>query len=339
MVEGSSEFVFVGSADGMLRAFRTDIGQNALTPAGSVRCSALSFLALGRRREDGSVWVFVSGKFSVQAFVYAPKTGTFCQVAVARTAGSGTHLTTIRDDPGAPRYQSVFIAHYHQHAISAFRFCEQGGFGEEVVIEPGRHAHQVRERGAFLYVPCLGSNYIAQYRIVHEPDARAPRLVALTPSFIQVPGGPRHMALHPHKPKALVVCELESRLELLEIDRAGGLCWIQEASTFTHPDGGAHWSSDVAIRPDGAFAYAINRDPPELLCFSLSEDGHPSRASVLPLSAPVRSFSIAPDGSRLQVGGEDGFLYTISTAGEMRVLSSLSGLGAIRHAEWWSSGE
>jgi 6-phosphogluconolactonase (cycloisomerase 2 family) len=141
------------------------------------------------------------------------------------------------------------------------------------------------------------------------------------------------MAFLPNIPKVLVLCELASRLEVLEIGSDGRLERQEQASIFTHTDGGAHWSSDVAVRPDGAFAYAINRDPPEIVAFALSTGGFPQRRAALALSAPVRSFAMAPDGSYLQVGGEDGVLHSISVGRQLKESSSLSGLGPIRHAE------
>lgn len=330
---GTSECVFVGSKDGALRAYRITPGHDSLVPAGCYNCGDLSFFALGRRIEDGSVWVFVSGNFSLRALIYCPSRETFREVAETRTSGSGTHLTTNPGDPDLATYQTLFVAHYHQNVVSAFRYCEQDGFSDEALTEPGKHAHQTRVRGAFLYVPCLGSNHIAQYRIVPEPGLVAPRLLPLEPPCAFAPGGPRHMAFFPRQPKALLLCELESRLELFDIGADGELGLHEDASLFLHSDGGAHWSSDVAICPDGKFAYALNRDPPELVCLALAQDGRARRKSALALSAPVRSFGMAPDGSYLYAGGEDGLLHTISISAEMSVRSTLSGLGPIRHAE------
>lgn len=335
----SSQFVFVGSADGRLCAFRRCAEDATLLPAGSYNAGNLSFFALGRQTSECEIWVFVSGKLSVTALLYSPSTLTFRKIADAPTAGSGTHVAATAEDPEAPTRHTVLLAHYHEHAFSTFRFCERAGFSEESVIRPGKHPHQAKVRGPLVYVPCLGSNSIAQYRIVweHRPSSPlskgAPSLFPLCPPSVSVPGGPRHMAFLPHTPAVFVLCELESRLELLEIGDDGGLCRIEGSAVFTHPDSGGHWSSDVAVQPDGALAYAVNRDPPEIVSFALTEGSAPRRVGRLALTAPVRSFAMAPDGSHLQVGGEDGVLNMVSISGEMSECSSVSGLGDIRHTE------
>lgn len=333
MAASNSEVVFVGSSDGNLRAFRCNADEGTFATAGSYKSSDLSFFALGQKTRDGSIWVFVSGKGSVAALLYSPSTEDFQKIAETSTAGSGTHLAAVASDAEAPNCHNVFLAHYHEHALSAFRFCEREGFGEELVIQPGQHPHQAKVRGSCLYVPCLGSNHIAQYKFEWDEHDGAPRLLPLRPLCTFVPGGPRHMAFLPHGPKALVLCELESRLESFEIGVNGALRWLEEASVFTHPDAGAHWSSDVGVRADGAFVYAINRDPPELVSFALTEGSVPRRKSAVSLSAPVRSFGMAQNGEYMLVGGEDGVLYMVSTVGDMRARASLSDLGAIRHAE------
>lgn len=337
MNKGDTQYIFVGSADGLLRAFRNEEGHDALTPAGVQETRALSFFALGRRREDGSRWVFVSGRESLQVLVYSPEEETFRVIDEVSTAGSGTHLMAQGDNADGPENYTLFLSHYHQHRVSLFRFSERLGFGPEVSIEPGKNAHQCRVRGSHLYIPCLGSHHIAQYRIVWQnedmlADGSYPQLLPLEP-FPRVPGGPRHMTFLPGRERALVLCELESRLELFDIESDGRLTRVAAASTFTHPDQGAHWSSDVAARPDGAFSYAVNRDPPELVTFSMEASGEMRRAGSLELTAPVRSLGMDPDGAHLRVGGEDGLLHTIAISDEVSVRASIGGFGAIRHVE------
>lgn len=337
MTQSLSQFVFVGSADGVLRAFRAQDEPTGLVPAGFHQCRALSFFAVGGQSLDGSLWIFVCGRESLEAFVYSPVSETFRKVAEATTAGSGTHLTVLRDEFDGSESYTLFLSHYHQHCLSAFRFREGRGFSRQAVTQPGKNVHQSRARGELLYVPCLGSNHIAQYRMMNAADGDSmddgvPELLPLEP-FPFVPGGPRHMAFLPHTAKALVLAELESRLELLELESDGRLRRREAASTPTHADGGPHWSSDIGVSPGGAFAYAINRDPPELVIFSVSLGGDLRRTNSIALTAPVRSFGMAPDGSHLQAGGEDGKLHWISLTGEARISSTLSDLGAIRHAE------
>ncbi len=75
--------------------------------------------------------------------------------------------------------------------------------------------------GRFLFVPCLGSDHVAVYRI----DAETGRLTPNEPATVALArkAGPRHLAFHPNGRFAYVINELDSTLTRFAYDPARGL--------------------------------------------------------------------------------------------------------------------
>ncbi len=320
----SKSFLLTGSAEGAVRALRLEDGGKVIEPAGNYEGERLSFLALGARLTSGELRVFTSHKGSLSALVFDPSRGTFTKTHTTPTAGSGTFVT-VADSPSAPA--TIFVAHYHEHCVSCFSFDEESGFGAETVLQPGHNPHQTKLIGGALFVPCLGSDALAVYR----PGDGAFGFESERPQRIAVPGGPRHLAFTRDERDVFVLCELSSRIECLSADDEGTIRRRPEWSTVTHPDGGGHWSSDIALSPDEQRLFALNRDPSELVSFKLSEGAAPVRSGCLSLTAPIRSFSMDPCGSALHLGGEDGILHAVSIEGAPLRLGRYEGLGSLRH--------
>jgi 6-phosphogluconolactonase len=315
--------VFVGAAAGRVSAFAQD------REDGSLRALQTSELAGGI---DFMCWgpdqrtLFVSRSDSVAAYDYDSTHARFSWRAEARTGRKGTHVTL---DPSG---HFVFVAHYHDGALSFASYTAASGFGAVQCFEPGENAHQVRVHadGRHVYVPCLGSDHVAQYNL--DPDRETLR-PALTPS-VPAPGGPRHMEFHPRGDMAYVLTEKSSQLHVFDIEpRSGSLLPRPADSIFTAADGRYHWSSDVQVSGDGRFLYAVNRDPSELVRFQVQPRGGLARTGAEPLAGAVRSFALDPEGEYLQIGGEDGTLrtYRINPADGGLILSgSQPDLGKIR---------
>src|SRR5690606_37794639 len=141
--------------------------------------------------------------------------------------------------------------------------------------------HQTRVSTDSLFIPCLGSDHIAVYPL--GTDSPPEGLQSVEPKLIEVPGGPRHLVLHPEGRLVFVLCELSSRVEVLSIDEGGTIERRAELGAFTHVDRGSHWSSDLAFSPELDRLFAVNRDPPELVTFSLVEGRAPETVHRLSL--------------------------------------------------------
>jgi 6-phosphogluconolactonase len=315
-------YVFAGSTNGMLRAFRMDPSDGSLTAAGSVQTpDGLDFVALA---PDDRTF-FVSRDDAVVAYVYDRASQSFTAGSQSSTAGRGTFVAV------APSGQSVFVAHYTEGALSVLPFASSSGFGALTTLTPGENAHQVRiaPSGRHVYVPCLGSDHIARY----ELDTTLGTLSPAQPPTVSALGGPRHMDFHPLAPIVYVLTEVSSQLHVYDLDaQMGALSLRPGDSVYTAEDEEYHWSSDVHVTPDGRFLYATNRDPSEIVIFAIAAGGSLERLGAEPLDGVVRAFAMDPAGRYLQVGDEDGQLLAFridTTSGALSRSASTSNLGNV----------
>ncbi len=313
-------YVFVGSTDGMLRVFTMDTSDGSLTPAGSLDTgNGLDFIAVGP--DDRTV--FVSFDDSVSAFTYDPTAKSLTLKDSQSTFGAGTHVAV--DPTGG----FVFVAHYNEGALSFLPYSAQSGFGQAQKFTPGKNAHQVRvdASGTHVFVPCLGDDFVAQYTL--NPGSGT--LTAATPPTAAAGNGPRHLDFHPTAAVAYVVNEVASAVQVFDVS-SGLLTRRPSDEVFMSPDEAFHQSSDIHVTPDGAFVYAANRQPSELVRFRVEADHSLTRLGADPLNGVVRSFGIDPAGGYLQVGGNNGRLAALkidAATGAVSETSAETGLGDI----------
>jgi 6-phosphogluconolactonase len=242
-VPSGEPYVFTGSTNGILRAFRMNASDGSDTAAGSIQTpDGLDFVALG---PDDRTF-FVSRDSAIAAYVYDRAAQSFSPGDDATTAGRGTFAAI---DPAGSR---VLVAHYSEGQLSLLPYSSGSGFGALTALAPGENAHQVRfdTSGRRVYVPCLGSDYVALYDL----DPALGTLSPAQPPTVPALGGPRHMDFHPLSPIAYVLTENSSELHVFDINTAtGGLSLRSGDSVYTSEDEEYHWSSDIHVTPDGRF--------------------------------------------------------------------------------------
>jgi 6-phosphogluconolactonase len=281
----------------------------------------LSFFALAPDRRT----LFVAYDNGVSAYDYDAALQEFTHLGSAETHGGGTHVAVTENG------KRILVAHYAANLLSLVTFDPKAGLSTIQELTPGENAHQVTisQDGQFVYVPCLGSDHIAQYLLGERTE-----LVQQARPSVSATGGPRHMAFHPNAPLAYVLTERSSQLHIFDVDtQTGSLAVRPTASVFTAADGLEHWSSDLQLTPDGNQLYAVNRDPSEIVHFQVLADHALERRASYPLSAPVRAFAMDPRGGYLLVGGNDGRLVRLeihADTGQLSERSSLDDLGNIR---------
>ena len=160
--------------------------------------------------------------------------------------------------------------------------------------------------GRHLFVPCLGSDWIAQYRF----DAATGALTPNTPATVLVApkSGPRHLAFHPSGRLACLINELDSTMTSLSCNAEQGVR-SPFATVSTLPAGctmknaGAH----VCFTPSGRFVYGSNRGHVSLVIFAVDAGtgalqlvGHEQRG---PMAWP-RDFAIDATGRCLLVASQ-----------------------------------
>jgi 6-phosphogluconolactonase len=129
----------------------------------------------------------------------------------------------------------------------------------------------------------------------------------------KMPGGPRHVVLHPNGRFAYVVTELSSLAGVFELE--GGTLSpepVQTLSILPEKWQGEPWAADIRITPDGRFLYASDRKANSIACFKVdAANGRLTRAGET-FGAPwPRSMNITPDGRFLLALGENSDLIDV----------------------------
>jgi len=263
--------------------------------------------------------LYTTNASNVDGYTLAASGPSFIDTANAGIGG--THLEV--DATG----NYVFVASYGQDALSMLPVADDGTperytelFGSDQSQTFCQNAHQVRihPNNRFVFVPCLGSNHIA--RLEFDPDIGS--LTVLDPASTASDMGPRHMDFHPSLDRAYVLGELNSTIEVFEVDSAtGALSRIQTISTV--PDGvDPSASSDIHVTADGRLVYAINRQPRhEIVWYEVGANGELSfRGRLATGGEHARTFAIHPNGERLFIGNtnsQDITTFEIAADGQL----------------------
>jgi len=127
-------------------------------------------------------------------------------------------------------------------------------------------------------------------------------------SVYQCPAGtgPRHAAFD-KEGRMFMTCEFSSELWSFNFDSfTGVLSFIDKQSTLSGFTG-RNETATLQVHPSGRFVYMNNRGQDDVVCFSISEDGHLKKTSRVELSKSddpkdaTRCMTLSPDGAFLLV--------------------------------------
>jgi 6-phosphogluconolactonase len=236
--------------------------------------------------------------------------------AIDRATGGLTMLNKIASNGDGPAFigvdrggKYVLVANYNAGSTGIFKIGADGMLGSSTDVKmPGMNAHMIvtDPSNRFAFVPCLGSDYVAQYRF----DASAGTMTASSPPQVMTKAGagPRHLAFHPTGPYAYLINEKGSTMIAYTLSAsAGTLTEMQSLSTLPTTFSGQNKGAEVVVSPDGNFVYGSNRGHDSIAIFSVAAGtgtltlvGHQSTGGSTP-----RSFSIDPSGNFLLVANQD----------------------------------
>ena len=246
-------------------------------------------------------------------------------VGQGNTVLGGTHLEVTADGNAivtASYGGDAVIVNPLQAGVPQDATQTIGGSGSGVCAR----AHQVRVHpgGRWVYVPCLGDNHVA----IFEWDGA--QLVSRGVAETGPDMGPRHLDFHPALDVLYVLGEVNSTVEVFDIDLAtGGLSRRQTTSTMADRTG-ASASSDIHVSPDGRFLYAMNRQPIHDLALFTIDPATGDLTWVENVDSGgehSRSFTIHPDQSHLYVGNSDTrdmAVFSVASDGRLTEVVSLS---------------
>lgn len=302
-------YAYVGGGSGQIGIYKFEVPGGTLQALKTVPLAGAvtSFMAF----HPTSPWVYVvneSGTGAVMAFSINPDNGDLTKLnEISSNGGGPTHVSV--DSSG----KYVMTANYGTGEINSFAILSDGRLGPALASTiAGQNAHQILSApsGTAVYVPCLGSNYVAQYTL----NTQTGSLTALSPPTLNlVTGGPRHMAFHPKSPWAYVLKELNSTIQAVSLEANTQQLKLLGTALSTRPvAGGNNSGAEVQVHPSGSFVYTSNRGDNTIALFTVNADGSLTYKSVTATGGTIpRHFSIDPGGKWLLAANQESGTVTV----------------------------
>jgi 6-phosphogluconolactonase len=259
-----------------------------------------SFLAF---RGTTHLYAVTSGN-RVGAYSIDPATAALTFINDVASGGNGpTHVAV--DRTGA----FVMVANYGGGNVSVFPIQGNGGLGAAVqTLASGANAHLIDSdpSNRYVFVPCLGVDYVAQYVFAPATGMLTPNAV---PRLMTANGaGPRHLAFSPDGKHAYLINELDSTLSALSLDGGTGrLTTLDTLTTRAAGASGGNTTAEVVVHPSGKFVYGSNRGDDNIVVFArdgatgmISLVEHESTQGMTP-----RNFTVDPTGKFLYAANQN----------------------------------
>lgn len=282
-----------------IAVFDFDAGTGTLASVGQVAASAASpsFLAMTRTR----LYAVSEAGDEIGAYAIDQTTGRPTLLDQVASGGSGPAYVGL-DHTG----RFVLAANYGDGAVAVLPVRADGGI-DGAIANPiaGANAHMiVSDPGnRFVFVPCKGADYIAQYRFDATTGALAPND---PPTVATAAGaGPRHLAFAPGGAFAYVINETNSTLTAFAYAAATGrLTALQTVSSRAPGASGSNTGAEVVVDPTGRFVYVSNRGDDTVAVFSIGGDGRVAQVGHVATGKTPRSFALDPTGAWMLVANQ-----------------------------------
>ncbi len=294
-------FAFVGSSDGKIRSYRVD-SAGTWTPAKESNAGTNpSFLAFdpSRRRV---VAVDESGGGLVRSFAFDPGTGAVTEVNNKPAGGTGsTHLSF------DPTGKWVMVANYNGGNMSILPIDAAGTLGNAADTKASgamSHWAGTNPSGTHVFVPALGANVVAQYKLTGATGALVDNGTAALP----VGAGPRHLAFHASEKWAYVINETAITITTFDFDKTTGKLTAKQTISAlppAQPTAGVS-GAEIFVHPSGKHVYASTRGFNSVVQLSIdAADGTLTRIAHVDTGGNrPRSFGMDPEGTLLFAGNE-----------------------------------
>lgn len=313
---------FVGSGNGQLTAYGVNVSTGAMTMLGATSGGTNpSFLAFDVAR--GRLYAVNEGTpGQIAAFALFPDAGLRL-INRASSQGAGPAHVSVH-----PSGQFVLAANYSGNNVAVLPTIPgDGGVGPATDTKAsGTQAHQILSNAAGdrVYVPCKGSDHVAQYSFNRDAGTLSPLTPATVPTAAGA--GPRHLAIHPSGSWAFLINEVNSTLTSLRIETDGRLTPVDTKGTLPSGFSGSNTTAEVQVHPNGQFVFGSNRGHNSIVTFSfdasngtLTQVGHAPTGGATP-----RHFDLDPSGTLLLVANQGaGTVFALRINPATGVLTSL----------------
>ncbi len=296
-------FVYVSGYSPQIARYRLDRATGRLTLLGITPADGNpSFLAIdAQHRFLYAVNEVAHGQ--VSAFAIDPANGALRPLGAVSSGGSTPAYVGL-DRSG----KWVLAANYGSGTVAILPVRADGSLGQAIATPwVGMNAHEIvaDPSNHFVYVPCLGSNWVAQLGFDAATGALGP---VVTPRFAVVSPerGPRHIVFHPDRKHAYLIDEISSSIEALAVDATSGqLSRLQVLSTRPAGATGLNKAAAVWVDRAGRFLYASNRGDDEIAIFALDAAGRMTPVGFKKTGGSwPRDFAVDPTGRWLLVANK-----------------------------------
>jgi 6-phosphogluconolactonase len=314
-VPAGTPYVYVSGGASNITYFTLDVATGALTKQGTVAAGKNpSYLAVAPDKKTlYAINEAGGGDSQVVAFSIDGATGALTEINRAPTSGEGAPHLAVH-----PSGKWLAVAHYTSGHTSILPIRADGGVEPASDVKKGPNdgcvnAHQAvfDSTGKYLFVPCLGSNFVVQYKFQDG------KLGYNDPATVAVAGGPRHLAFDPAEAHAFVLSELESLITSFTYDADKGVLTNPESIDGYQTSKGK--SAHLRVHPQKPWLYVSNRQENSIGLFSIDGAGrpHPVAFQTDMIQTP-RDFTIDPTGTWLisanQEGAQDVIVFRIAAA-------------------------
>lgn len=215
---------------------------------------------------------------------------------VASTGAGPAHVSVDRTG------KWVMVANYTDGTAAVMPVRAGGGLGDAVqTLAPGANAHQIvtDPSNRYAFIPCLGSDHVAQYLF----DAQTGQLTANGVLPTASGAGPRHLAFAPDGTHVYLLDEKASTVMALALDGATGkLSVLQTISTLPTGSTVTNTGAEIWVHPTGKLVFASNRGDDSIATFSVAADGTLARVGNTKTGGQTpRDFTLDPAGKYLYV--------------------------------------
>ncbi|MFD5699783.1 lactonase family protein [Streptomyces lasiicapitis] len=204
----------------------------------------------------------------------------------------------------------LLSANYTSGSVAVHPIEPSGALGERTDLvthstpppgpgQQGPHAHQISTSpdGRHVLAVDLGTDTVYTYRL----DTTAGKLSRVSHATVRPGAGPRHLAFHPSARFAYLADELDNTVVVCGYDPASGrLAPGEPQPTGTKP-GVTSYPAQLAVTPDGRFAFLANRGDNTLTRYAVERDGARLRLlDTVPVGGDFpRHLALSPSGRLL----------------------------------------
>ena len=286
-----------------LQWLSVDASTGALTPGGSLASfgNAPSFLAVDAAGKHLYA-VDESTPGRVGAYAIDPSTGALTSQTAASSGGDGPPFVSVD-----PQGRWVLVANYGSGTVAVLPIQADGSLGAAVsTMTAGAEAHMIvaDPSDRFVFVPCKGADYVAQYLFDAATGKLTPNAV---PHLATAAGaGPRHLAFHPDGKTVYLIDETASSMTALALDASTGtLTASQTVSTLPAGFTGTNTGAEVHVHPSGKWLFGSNRGDDSVVVFALdATGGMTARGFTKTGGTTPRDFTLDPAGSHLYAANQ-----------------------------------